>query len=92
MKSLTMKSQGLSLQTIVLAALALFVLVVMIMIFANKAKPASDFYGDCEGLQLNGTVVKITEDCDEVTNGDKPYSSPFVRTDDEKCCVKNFIN
>lgn len=81
------KSQGLSIQTIVLAVLALFVLVVMIIIFAEKAKPVSDFYGECTGPQLNGVVVAVDDGCPE----EKPHASPFVKEEGRKCCIDKIM-
>lgn len=76
------KAEGLSLNMVVIAALAIFVLVVMMIIFANKARPAADFYGDCS--KLNGQVMDQDQPCPE----DKPIASPFVKEKDKKCCIK----
>jgi len=79
------KSQGISMQTVVLAVLALFVLIVMIVIFGGRAGFMSDFYNEC--TDLNGTVVDKTAECPE----DKPISSPFLKEEDQKCCVKKLL-
>lgn len=72
------KAQGLSLNAVVLAALALFVLVVLIIIFGGKAKLVSDFYGDCE--KAGGVVLPESESCPE----DKPIRAMFLEKNDEK--------
>jgi len=79
------KAQGLSMQTIVLAVLALFVLIVLMFIFGAKARTTSDFYNECS--DLNGTAVDKTADCPD----GKPISTPFIKDDNQKCCVKKVI-
>lgn len=79
------KAQGLSMQTIVLAVLALFILIVLMFIFGAKARTASDFYNDCN--DLNGSVIDKTADCPD----GKPISSPFTKDEGKKCCVKKLL-
>ena len=80
-----MKSQGLSLNVIVLAALALFILVVLILIFSGKIGVVSDFYSDCS--ELDGELMSYSEDCPD----GKPISAPIGKEDDKKCCVEKLV-
>ena len=66
------KSQGLSLQTIVVAVLVLIVLVVLIFIFSDKIGGVGDSLGSCEE---KGGICGVC-------NG------PTYNTSDcEKCCI-----
>jgi len=85
------KAQGLSLQMIVLAALALIILVVLMVIFVNKTKPVNEVYNDCEDLE--GKMIDVGIDCPD----EKPFAYPlYNQKDDEgkiikKCCVSKFV-
>jgi len=91
------KAQGLSLQTIVLAALALFVLIVLIIIFGGRLTPASDFYKDCDSVE-GKSVEGTTEDppsCPPSEDSDKTISHPLYKSKEGEtmkiCCVDKLI-
>ena len=81
------KAQGISINVIIVAAIALLVLVILSVIFIGKLGIFSTKVGDCENK--GGTCVLASEDC--------PEGSPFVLTDwtcpavdeeSQKCCTK----
>ncbi|MFT4304307.1 MAG: hypothetical protein ACMXYG_07105 [Candidatus Woesearchaeota archaeon] len=84
------KAESLSMQTIVIAAICLFVLVVMIVIFGGRARQSSDFYSQCRDLE--GEMVAVGTACPEGT-----YEHPLFKVFDEdnklkeRCCAKNLI-
>lgn len=88
------KSQNLSLQTVVVAALVLLVMIVLMIIFGGKSKPVADLYSKCEG-DLEGQMIDAEFDCEEKTG--MPYTHPLYKETDKdgkvikKCCVKNLV-
>ncbi len=74
------KAQGLSMNMIILAAIALIVLIVLVVIFYGKAKSFSASAGDC--VQKGGTCTPKTESCDG------PNLGQMSCKDDEYCCMK----
>ena len=84
------KSQGLSLNTMVIAAIVLIVLAVVILIFNNGISIFPGFIGnqtECENRQ--GTCVDEVETCRE--DGGTHYSSLKCKDPEgtkKYCCVK----
>lgn len=84
------KAQGLALNTVVLAALALGVLVVMFFIFSGGANSFSKNLGDCKAK--NGECAKGSDGSCPTDRPIKLYTSGCenVGTGDSKglCCIK----
>jgi hypothetical protein len=84
---MTNKGQGLSLNTIIIAALVLIVLVVLILIFTGYLKNWKNNFGSASTTcSPDGTVVSKTTQC--------PSEFPDTSTkrfadvmDDQKCCL-----
>ncbi len=74
------KAQGLSMNMIILAAIALIVLIVLVVIFYGKAKSFSASAEDC--VQKGGKCTPKTESCDG------PNLGKMNCKDDEFCCMK----
>ncbi len=74
------KAQGLSMNIIIIAAIALIVLVVLAVIFIGKAKSFSGSVGDCK--QKGGDCIPEDEACDGPVLGkmDCPEERPV-------CCM-----
>lgn len=75
----TMKGQGLSITTIVVAAIALLVLVVLVAVFTGQIGKTSEGLNSCEAAGGECSVDKpegtfaldITKNCDDDGEGDK---------------------
>ena len=75
------KAQGISLNVIIIAAIALLVLVVLSVIFLGRTGMFARKTADC--LQQGGTC-KVS--CD-TTAGEIPYTSYTCDTEGEVCCL-----
>ena len=70
------KAQGLSMSTVVIAALVLIVLVVLIMIFSNKMGGANKGLSSCSGecvdsvSKCSGKIPIFLVDCDADGDGE----------------------
>jgi hypothetical protein len=74
------KAQGLSMNMIILAAIALIVLIVLVVIFYGKAKSFSASAEDCK--QKGGDCQPKTQSCDG------PNLGQMGCADDQFCCMK----
>ena len=74
------KSQGLSVNVIIIAALALIVLVVLTVIFTGRIKIFSQTLEDCESKQGN-CKVSCGPDETKITNAKCSKEKPV-------CCIK----
>ncbi len=73
------KAQGLSMNMIILAAIALIVLIVLVVIFYGKAKSFSASAEDC--VQKGGDCTPKTESCDG------PNLGQMGCAEDKYCCM-----
>ena len=75
------KAQGLPLNTIILAAIAIVVMIVIIMFFTNKFSQSNDVLNDC--ASKGGEAVEKVIDCKGgiPTLMDKDLDKPY-------CCIK----
>ncbi len=91
------KSQGLSLSTVVIAALALLVLVILSVIFVGRMGNTSDKSRDC--VQQGGSCYSIEDGTTCQTHDDalvlhpngvcQVESSGAMKADDSKiCCIR----
>ena len=84
------KGQGLSMNTIIIAALALLVLVILSMIFMNRL---GIFVSESKSCSQNGgRCVGITESCpagmtDRVIGNIKCHDSSGDTENTQKCCI-----
>jgi hypothetical protein len=96
---LNKKADGMAFNVIIGAVIALAVMIIVIMIFANKAGDISDFYSQCEKTGVNPTAVTncpVGAGC-ECPDGKFEYT-PLrkVVTENGKvrvsaiCCVERF--
>lgn len=80
------KAQGISINVIIVAAIALLVLVILSVIFIGRLGTFSSSVGECENK--GGSCVLSTDDCPE----DKPtpfseWQCPDVDEESQKCCI-----
>ncbi len=73
------KAQGLSMNTIIIAALALIVLIVLVFVFSGKIRDFTGTSNKCESL--GGTCESS---CDPDTEADRGQMPPC----DDHCCIK----
>jgi len=81
------RGQGISLHTIVIAAIALIVLIILVFIFTGRINIFGEGLEDCASKA--GGVRKCAEDCSE-TYGKGYVPIPGTDCDPEMCCVKIF--
>ena len=81
------KAQGMSINVIIVAAIALLVLVILSVIFIGKIGIFSETVGDCESK--GGSCVLASESCpSEFPQKYSPWSCPQSGEDDQQCCIK----
>ena len=81
------KAQGISINIIIIAAIALLVLVILSVIFIGKIGTFSTSVGDCKNK--GGQCVLASEDCP----ADYPsvyldWTCPDVDEESQRCCIK----
>ena len=81
------KAQGISINVIIIAAVALLVLVILSVIFIGRLGTFSTAVGECSNK--GGTCVLSGEDCP----GDYPqvfsdWNCPDLDEEPQKCCIK----
>lgn len=80
------KAQGISINVVIVAAIALLVLVVLSVIFIGRLGLFSSSVGECENK--GGVCVLANENCPD----DKPqpfteWSCPDLNEEPQKCCI-----
>ena len=91
------KAQGLSIQTIIIAVMALVVLVVMVLIFIGVINPASIFFGQQLSCEARGGTCPLTKEQCETTEGglftanfqcvQPGTKEPVKYAGEEGCCI-----
>ena len=80
------KAQGISMNVIIIAAIALLVLVVLSMIFLGKIGTWGSDVDACNNK--GGQCVSADMDCSEATNGEKTTENMLWSCpEDQKCCI-----
>ena len=81
------KAQGISINVIIVAAIALMVLVILSVIFIGRLGIFSESVADCENK--GGKCVLTADDCPP--DYPQPYSGwkcPKEGEEEQKCCIK----
>jgi len=94
-RNLNSKSQGISLNTIIIAAIALIVLVVLVAIFTGRMGIFIKETDKCKGIcydtkeQCSGTYDKVDESgaCSLDPQGENPDRKPGIGAKYGYCCI-----
>ena len=81
------KGQGISINVIIVAAIALLVLVILSVIFIGRIGTFSTAVGECENK--GGTCVLSSESCPlDFPQKYAEWSCPDVDEESQQCCIK----